>query len=270
MPTNNSYSRITPEIENLAKICASNQIDSDLYSTYDVKRGLRDLNGKGVLTGLTRISEINATKMVDGKSVPAEGELFYRGINVKDLIGGQPEDMHFGFEEATYLLLFGKLPTKNELNDFCNILTDSRSKMPKNFFRDVIMQKPSSDLMNNIARAVLNLYAYDQQPMDVSIPNVLRQSLELISIFPQLAVHSYDAMKYYLDKDSLIVHRPKLGLSTAENILYMLRSDNKFTPLEAKILDVLREISGSRANYILFNHYMEALIAFHKFYGGND
>ena len=238
MPTNNSYSRITPEIENLAKICGSNKIDVDLYTEYDVKRGLRDLNGKGVLTGLTRISEINATKTVKGKTVPAEGELFYRGINVKDLIAGQPADMHTGFEEATYLLLFGKLPNKKELEDFINLLAESRSKMPKNFFRDVIMQKPSSDLMNNIARAVLNLYAYDLQPMDVSIPNVLRQSLELISIFPQIAVHSYDAMRYYLDRDSLIVHRPKPGLSTAENILYMLRSDNKFTPLEAKILDV--------------------------------
>ena len=238
MPTNNSYSRITPEIENLAKICASNKIDVDLYTEYDVKRGLRDLNGKGVLTGLTRISEINATKTVKGKTVPAEGELFYRGINVKDLISGQPEQMHCGFEEATYLLLFGKLPNKKELEDFINLLAEARSKMPKNFFRDVIMQKPSSDLMNNIARAVLNLYAYDLQPMDISIPNVLRQSLELISIFPQIAVHSYDAMRYYLDRDSLIVHRPKPGLSTAENILYMLRSDNKFTPLEAKILDV--------------------------------
>ena len=238
MPTNNSYSKITPEIEKLSKICAANEIDPNLYSQYDVKRGLRDLNGKGVLTGLTRISEIKATKTVDGKTMPAEGELFYRGINVKDLIAGQPEEMHFGFEEATYLLLFGKLPTKEQLKEFCNLLAESRSRMPKNFFRDVIMQKPSSDLMNNIARAVLNLYAYDQQPMDISIPNVLRQSLELISIFPQLAVHSYDAMKYYLDRDSLIVHRPKLGLSTAENILYMLRPNNKFTPLEAKILDV--------------------------------
>lgn len=238
MPTNNSYSKITPEIEKLAKICSANEIDTDLYSQYDVKRGLRDINGKGVLTGLTKISEINATKTVDGKIVPAEGELFYRGINVRDLIAGQPEEMHFGFEEATYLLLFGKLPTKEQLHDFCNLLVESRSRMPKNFFRDVIMQKPSPDLMNNIARAVLNLYAYDYQPMDISIPNVLRQSLELISIFPQIAVHSYDAMRYYLDRDSLIVHRPKLGLSTAENILYMLRSDNKFTPLEAKILDV--------------------------------
>lgn len=238
MPTNNSYSKITPEIEKLAKLASSNQIDTELYTEYDVKRGLRDLNGKGVLTGLTRISEIKATEMIDGKSVPADGELFYRGINVKDLIDGQPEDMHFGFEEATYLLLFGSLPNKKQMKDFCDLLEDSRSRMPKNFFRDVIMQKPSSDLMNNIARAVLNLYAYDYQPMDLSIPNVLRQSLELISIFPQLAVHSYEAMKYYLDRDSLIIHRPKPGLSTAENILYMLRSDNKYTPLEAKILDV--------------------------------
>ena len=146
--------------------------------------------------------------------------------------------MHCGFEEATYLILFGKLPTAQELKEFRQILVDSRSRMPKNFFRDVIMQKPSSDLMNNIARAVLNLYAYDSQPMDLSIPNVLRQSLELIAVFPQIAVHSYDAMQYYIDKDSLVVHRPRPDLSIAENILYMLRPDNKYTPLEAKILDV--------------------------------
>ena len=146
--------------------------------------------------------------------------------------------MHCGFEEATYLILFGKLPTAKELADFRTLLAHSRSRMPKNFFRDVIMQKPSADLMNNIARAVLNLYAYDTQPMDLSIPNVLRQSLELIAVFPQIAVHSYDAMQYYIDKDSLVVHRPRHDLSIAENILYMLRPDNKYTPLEAKILDV--------------------------------
>ena len=146
--------------------------------------------------------------------------------------------MHCGFEETTYLLLFGKLPNEQELRDFRVLLAESRSKMPKNFFRDVIMQKPSSDLMNNIQRGVLNLYAYDTQAADISIPNVLRQSLELISIFPSLAVHSYNAMRYYLDRDSLVVHRPRPDLSTAENFLYMLRADNKFTPLEAKTLDV--------------------------------
>ena len=237
MATNN-YSKITPEIARLAEICKSNAIDPELYTTYDVKRGLRDINGKGVLTGLTRISEVNATKVVDGETVPAPGELFYRGINVKDMIKGQPEDMHCGFEETTYLLLFGKLPNQQELRDFRSLLAESRSKMPKNFFRDVIMQKPSSDLMNNIQRGVLNLYAYDTQAADISIPNVLRQSLELISIFPSIAVHSYNAMRYYLDRDSLVVHRPRPDLSTAENFLYMLRPDNKFTPLEAKILDV--------------------------------
>jgi len=234
----NNYSKITPEIEKLAEVCKSNTIESELYTKYDVKRGLRDINGKGVLTGLTRISEINASKIVDGQSVPCEGELFYRGINVKELIAGQGDKMHWGFEEATYLLLFGKLPTTAELDEFKHILADARSKMPKNFFRDVIMQKPSSDLMNNIARGVLNLYAYDAQPMDISIPNVLRQSLELISIFPLLAVHSYSAMQYYIDKESLVVHRPRPDLSTAENFLYMLRPDNKYTELEAKILDI--------------------------------
>ena len=143
MPANssysNSYSKITPEIDKLAEICLSNNIESELYTKYDVKRGLRDLKGKGVLTGLTRISEINATKTVDGVTEPADGELFYRGINVKDLIAGQPYDMHCGFEEATYLILFGKLPTAEELEDFRALLVNSRSRMPKNFFRDVIM-----------------------------------------------------------------------------------------------------------------------------------
>ena len=157
----NNYSKITPEIQRLAQICQDNVIDPELYTTYDVKRGLRDINGKGVLTGLTRISEVNATKTVDGKTVPAPGELFYRGINVKDIIKGQPEEMHCGFEETTYLLLFGKLPNEEELRNFRALLAESRSKMPKNFFRDVIMQKPSSDLMNNIQRGVLNLYAYE-------------------------------------------------------------------------------------------------------------
>ena len=238
MAANNSYSKITPDIERLANKCSENTIATDLYTEYDVKRGLRDLNGKGVLAGLTRISEIISSKTVDGKTVPVDGELYYRGINVRDLIAGEKKSMHCGFEEATYLLLFGSLPNRTELADFRELLADSRSRMPKNFFRDVIMQKPTSDLMNNMARGVLNLYAYDTQPMDLSISNVLRQSLELTSIFPLLAVHSLSAMDYYLNKKSLVIHRPSPKLSTAENILYILRPNNKYTPLEAKILDV--------------------------------
>ena len=234
----NKYSKVTPDIELLAKLCMDDKIDPALYGKYDVKRGLRDLNGKGVLTGLTEVSEIVASKNVDGKSVPCDGELYYRGINVKDLISNLDEDDHFGFEEASFLLLFGKLPTKQELSDFCKMLAEFRNLLPKNYVRDVIMQKPSKDIMNNLARGVLNLYAYDQNPNDLSIPNVLRQSLELIAFFPMISVYSYQANRYYNDKGSFIIHRPDPDLSTAENILYMLRPDKFFTPLEAKILDI--------------------------------
>jgi len=238
MPTLNKYSKVSSDIEKLAGYCSSAKINPDLYGKYDVKRGLRDLNGKGVLTGLTEVSEIVASKIVDGKSVPCDGELYYRGYNVKDIIGGIAPDDHFGFEEASYLLLFGKLPNNDELQEFCNILADYRTLLPKNYVRDVIMQKPSNDIMNNLARGVLNLYAYDQNANDLSIPNVLRQSLELIAFFPIISVYSYQAKKYYNDKGSFIIHRPKPELSTAENILHMLRPDSNFTPLEAKILDI--------------------------------
>ncbi|HAW16542.1 MAG TPA: citrate synthase, partial [Clostridiales bacterium] len=237
MAVPNKFSKITPEIERLALLCTENRIDPELYTKYDVKRGLRDINGKGVLTGLTQISEIVSNKMVDGKSVPCDGELYYRGINVKDIVNGFISEGRFnGFEEASYLLLFGKLPSEADLHEFMSILTGYRNSLPKNFVRDVIMKKPSDDLMNNISRGILNLYAYDTNANDISIPNVLRQSLELIAIFPMLAVHSYQAKRYYNDRGSLIIHRPQPTLSTAENILYMLRPDNKYSELEARIL----------------------------------
>ncbi len=239
MPNTNRFSKVTPEIDNLAKLCTENRIDPELYSKYDVKRGLRDINGKGVLTGLTEISEIVSCKKVNGETVPCDGELYYRGINVKDIVHGFEEDHRFnGFEEASYLLLFGKLPTEDELNEFMSLLAGYRTILPKNFVRDVIMKKPSNDIMNNITRGLLNLYAYDVNANDISIPNVLRQSLELISIFPMLAVYSYNAKKYYNDKGSLYIHRPQPSLSTAQNILYMLRPDNKYSELEARILDL--------------------------------
>ena len=238
MPVYNKYSKVTPDIEALAKYCMNEKIDPQLYSKFDVKRGLRDLNGKGVLTGLTEVSEIVASRIVDGRSVPCDGELYYRGINVRDIISNHPMDDHYGFEEASFLLLFGKLPSRKELSDFCNMLAGFRTLLPKNYVRDVIMQKPSNDIMNNLARGVLNLYAYDQNCNDLSIANVLRQSLELIAFFPLISVYSYQAKQYYNDKGSFIIHRPKPNLSTAENILYMLRPDSKFTPLEAKILDI--------------------------------
>lgn len=239
MPNTNRFSKVTPEIDNLAKLCTENRIDPELYSKYDVKRGLRDINGKGVLTGLTEISEIVSSKKVNGETVPCDGELYYRGINVKDIVDGFEADNRFnGFEEASYLLLFGKLPTEDELNEFMSLLAGYRTILPKNFVRDVIMKKPSNDIMNNITRGLLNLYAYDVNANDISIPNVLRQSLELISIFPMLAVYSYNAKKYYNDKGSLFIHRPQPSLSTAQNILHMLRPDNKYTELEARILDL--------------------------------
>ncbi|MBR1797077.1 MAG: citrate/2-methylcitrate synthase [Clostridiales bacterium] len=235
----NKFSRLTPEIKELAVMCEQNKIETELYTKYNVNRGLRDLNGKGVLTGLTEISEIVSKKEVDGKEVSCDGELYYRGIDVHDITDGvTTAGRHNGFEEVTYLLLFGKLPTSKELNDFMKILAGYRSSLPKNFVRDVIMKAPSDDIMNNITRAVLTLFSYDDNANDISIPNVLRQSLELIAMFPMLAAYSYSAKSYYNDNGSLFIHRPQANLSTAENILYMLRPDSKFSTLEAQILDL--------------------------------
>lgn len=239
MAATNRFTKITPEILELSKLCTDHKISSDLYTKHDVKRGLRDLNGKGVLTGLTEISEIISSKNVDGVSVPCDGELYYRGIDVRNIVNGFTSDNRFnGFEEASYLLLFGKLPTEDELNEFMSILAGYRTTLPKNFVRDIIMKKPSDDLMNNMTRGILNLYAYDYNANDISIPNVLRQSLSLIAIFPMLAVYGYNAKKYYNDMESFHIHRPAAGLSTAQNILYMLRPDCKFTDLEARLLDL--------------------------------
>ncbi len=237
MTTPNPFCEITPELQHLAKLsekCAV--IDPDLYVEYDVKRGLRDINGKGVLVGLTEISDVCSTKIVDGVSVPAEGELYYRGYNVKDIISGIDKDSHFGFEECTYLLLFGTLPTKQELNEFIKMLANYRS-LPTSFVRDIIMKAPSRDMMNTLARSVLTLYSYDDFADDISLPNVLRQCLQLISLFPLLSVYGYQAYKHYHDGASLFIHQPKPEYSTAENILHVLRADSQFSPLEAKLLD---------------------------------
>lgn len=230
--------KVTPEIEALTKICQDNsKMDVSLYGKYDVKRGLRDINGKGVLAGLTQVSNIVSSKIVDGKSVPCDGELYYRGINIEDLTKGFLEDKRFGFEEATYLLLFGNLPTGQELKDFSRILANQRC-LPRNFVRDVIMKAPSKDMMNTLSRSVLTLYSYDSNPEDISLPNVLRQCMNLISIFPMLSVYGYQAHRHYNQNKSLYIHNPKKELSTAENILRMLRPDKKYTPFEATILDL--------------------------------
>ncbi|MCR5420016.1 MAG: citrate/2-methylcitrate synthase [Lachnospiraceae bacterium] len=229
---------ITPEILRLAELTErGNDIDSDLYSKFDVKRGLRDVNGKGVLAGLTNISDVRANKIVDGKQVPIAGELFYRGYNVRDLVRGFTSEERFGFEEVTYLLLFNKLPTNDELDAFCKLLANYRT-LPTSFVRDIIMKAPSRDMMNTLSRSVLTLYAYDDNADDISTPNVLRQCLQLISLFPLLSVYGYQAYRHYHDGKSLYIHSPKEKLSTAENILRILRANKTYTPLEAKILDV--------------------------------
>ena len=233
------FSHITSQIEDLSELCIqNNQIDMGLYDKYEVKRGLRDLNGKGVLTGLTEISEIHASDIDEnGISHPCDGKLFYRGVNVEDIIAGFTKDKRFGFEEVTYLLLFGKMPDKKELSDFTHLLGEYRC-IPPNFVRDIIMKKPSRDIKNAVARSVLMLYSYDDRADDLSIPNVVRQSLQLISELPLLAVYSYQAYRHYHKGGSLIIHEPDPELSTSENILHLLRADGKYTPLEAEILDI--------------------------------
>ncbi len=232
------FSTVTPEIRRLAEDAVkSTIIDQELYTKYDVKRGLRDMNGKGVLAGLTNISDIQAKKLVNGELLPDEGNLYYRGYNIKDLVNGFSSENRFGFEECAYLLLFGHLPDKKELDEFNELLGSYRS-LPTSFVRDIIMKAPSRDMMNTLARSVLTLYSYDDNDDDISVPNVLRQCLQLISLFPMLAVYGYQAYSHYHDGQSLFIHRPQENLSTAENLLYILRPDSKYTDLEAKILDI--------------------------------
>ena len=239
MEKKNKYAlfEITPEIEHFAELCEKNTtIEKDLYSKYEVKRGLRDVNGKGVLAGLTNISDVCATKIVDGKEVPCAGNLYYRGYNIKDLVRGFLEDGHFGFEEIAYLLLFGELPNIKESEMFHETLVERRS-LPPTFVRDVIMKAPSRDMMNTLAKCILNLYTYDRKADDTSIPNVLRQCLNLISQFPMMMVYGYHAYNYRMGYD-LFIYAPSPDLSTSENILMMLREDRKYTELEAKLLDM--------------------------------
>lgn len=233
------YSKITPEIERLARLCVEDSlIEPAMYTDYEVLRGLRDKNGKGVLTGLTEISEIQAFKKEGDREIPCLGKLFYRGYDVEDLVSGFITDKRFGFEEVTYLLLFGKLPTHAELEAFCALLADYRS-LPTSFVRDLIMKAPSENMMNSMARSVLTMYSYDRNPDDTSVQNVLRQCLQLIATFPMMAVYGYQAFDYYIDgSQSFFIHEPDPRLSTAENLLHMLRIDSKYTKLEARILDL--------------------------------
>lgn len=229
---------IKPRLKNLASSSFKESlIAPELYDKYETKRGLRDLNGKGVVVGLTNISAVNSRKEINGELQPIEGELFYRGYSIDDLVKGFVSEKRFGFEETTYLLLFGKLPTQNQLDEFSSILGGYRS-LPLSFVRDVIMKRPSLDMMNVLSRCVLTLYAYDDNPDNISIENVLKQSLKLISRFPLLSVYGFQVYKHYFDDGTLIIHQPDPALSTAENILHLLRHDQNFTSLEAKLLDL--------------------------------
>ena len=248
-------------IRELAKKCQdSSSIDTALYTQYKVNRGLRDLQGNGVLTGLTEISEIQSSKMVNGESVPCEGKLFYRGIDVEEIVAGFANQHRFGFEETTYLLLFGNLPTWDQLSEFQQVLSDYRT-LPTSFVRDIIMKAPSPDMMNTLARSVLTLYSYDDNANDISIENVLRQCLQLIALFPLLSVYGYQAYSHYHDGKSLYIHNPLPELSTAENILRVLRPDSSYTDLEARILDlalVLHAEHGGGNNSTFTTHVVSS------------
>lgn len=225
------FIELTPEIIKLAeKSMEGYKISPELYTKYDVKRGLRDINGNGVVAGLTNISTIRVDE-------EGHGKLFYRGIDVEDIVAGFIKEKRYGFEETIYLLLFGNMPTETELAEFKGILSGTRN-LPPTFTRDVIMKAPSDNMMNTLAKCVLSLYSYDQTANDISIPNVLRQSISLITLFPVLAIYGYHAYKYTRDGGSLFIHDPDPQLSIAENLLYMLRPDKKYTELEARILDL--------------------------------
>ncbi len=234
-----SYSEITPYVKELAALSTSNNhIKPEMYPEHNVKRGLRDLDGNGVVTGLTEISHIKAKeKGPDGESIPCEGELYFRGYNIRDLASGFQQGDRFGFEEIIYLLLFSELPSEEALNTFKETLAEYRS-LPQSFVRDMILKAPSKDMMNTLSRSVLALYSYDENPDDTSVENVLRQCLQLISMFPLLAVYGYHGYRHYHLNKSLHIRNPKPGLSTAENTLHILRKRGDFTPLEAKVLDL--------------------------------
>lgn len=233
----------------------SGAIDLNLYQEYDVKRGLRDSTGKGVLTGLTEISDVVGYDVVRGVKEPTDGRLYYQGYDVKKLVG-TGLDKRYAFEEATYLLLFGKLPNKEQLATFLEVWS-SLQELSGQFVRDVIMKAPSANLMNGLQKSILTLYSYDSNPDDVSVPNVLRQSLQLVAKMPLIAVYNYHAYRHFKFFDSLVIRPAKKEYSTAENILHMLRSDGQFTPLEARVLDaalVLHAEHGGGNNSTFTNH----------------
>ncbi len=258
--TNKEMMELKPELnaqfEELVNYCRdSGVIDSSLYIDYDVKRGLRDSNGKGVLTGLTEISDVVGFDVVDGERVPCDGRLYYQGHNVNDLVHGAG-NRRFLFEEVTYLLLFGALPTAEQLKQFINIIGDFR-ELSGHFVRDVIMKAPSANIMNALEKSIVTLYSYDEAPEDISVGNVLRQSLQLIAKMPAISVFAYQSYMHFKKNDVLIIRNPDPECSTAENILRMLRPDGKYTELEARVLDValvLHAEHGGGNNSTFTNH----------------
>ncbi|MBO7174952.1 MAG: citrate/2-methylcitrate synthase [Spirochaetaceae bacterium] len=235
---------------------ASSIVDSSLYTKYEVKRGLRDISGKGVLAGLTEISEVMAYRIEEGDLIPCEGRLFYRGYDIRDLVNGFLKDKRFGFEEICFLLIMGHLPSPAEYAEFREVLGNLMS-LPDEFLRNTIMNAPGQDMMNQLATSILTLYTYDPDPENISIPNVLRQCLQLIAQFPSLMVYGFQSYAYYYNKQSLIIHTPELELSIAQNILHMLRPDSSFTELESKILDLaltLHAEHGGGNNSTFTNH----------------
>ena len=234
----NRFEELLPQVEILAQKCDNNgHIDPELYDRYEVKRGLRYKSGRGVLTGLTEIGEVKSYTIDDGEMIPCEGKLYYHGVDIEQIVEGFTSEGRFGFEEVTYLLIFGEQPTEEQLSEFRKLLAEYRL-LPTSFVRDIIMKAPSKDMMNTLARSVLTMYSYDELSDDTSISNVLRQSLQLIAVFPLLSVYGYQAYNHYQKGHSLFIHTPPADLSTAEAILYMLRPDCKYTELEARLLDI--------------------------------
>jgi len=247
--------------EELSSIVQNNsRIDPELYTRYNVKRGLRNSDSTGVLVGLTEIGDVHAYVMDNGEKIPVQGKLSYRGIDLYDLVSGFLEEGRFGFEETCYLLLFGELPNKEKLEAF-NKLLGSLRNLPDNFTEDMILKAPSNNIMNKLARAVLASYSYDSNPDDNDVMNVLRQSVELIAEFPTMAAYGYQAKRHYHDKKSLYIHSPRPELSTAENILYMIRPDRKYTKTEAETLDlalVIHAEHGGGNNSTFVSHVVSS------------
>ncbi|MFQ9516137.1 MAG: citrate/2-methylcitrate synthase [Eubacterium sp.] len=258
----NFEDQLTIQINKYADRCINNScIDPDLYDKFDVKRGLRDRRtGKGVLTGLTEIGDVHSFETVDGVTVPCEGQLFYRGINVEEIVNGFLKEKRFGFEEVTYLLLFGELPSPKRLENFNSVLAEYRT-LPPSFVRDIVMKAPSRDMMNLLARSVLSLYSWDDNPDDTSVSNILRQSLSLIARVPLISVYGYHAYEHYHHGKNLHIINPDPKLSTSENILRLLRPDSSYTELEARILDlalVLHAEHGGGNNSTFTNHVVSS------------